>query len=68
MIKMETTEKFFVNTEDEAENLIAERKKLTEGDLIDYKVSEKETKDGLYYIVVLKTRFANLQQCKEGAF
>ena len=63
---MEKTEKFFINSEVEAEGLIIERKKNLEGgDLIDYKVSEKETKDGLYYIVVLKTRYATLAECKE---
>ena len=64
MILMEKTEKFFVNSEEESVALIQERKNSSNGILIDYKVSEKETKEGLYYIVVLKTRYATLQECK----
>lgn len=68
MIRMEKTEKFFILTEQSAEELITKRKESTEGDLIDYKVSEKEAKDGVYYIVTLKTRFATLQACKDSMF
>lgn len=68
MIRMEKVEKFFILTEQSAEELITKRKESTEGDLIDYKVSEKETKNGIYYIVTLKTRFKTLQECKDSMF
>ena len=65
MILLEQSEKFFFTDEAEAENLIEERKKNENGILISYKLTTKETKTLLFFIVDLKTRFFTLQEAKE---
>lgn len=62
---MEKTEKLFMNNLDEAEHIIEERKDSDEGVLIDWKISVKETKEFVYYIVTLKTRYYTLTEAKE---
>lgn len=63
-ILMEKTEKHFFREEDYAERFI-ESSKEGEHDLIDYKLSRKDTKEGEYFIVTLKKRFATLPEAKE---
>lgn len=66
MILLDKTEKYFFTDEIKAEDLIEERKKEVEGQLIDYKLSIKETKQGTYFIVTLKTRYKTLTEAKES--
>lgn len=67
-IILEKTEKYFFSDEIKAEEAILQQKENSDGDLIDYKLSKKETKDGEYFIVVLKTRYATLTEAKEQAY
>lgn len=64
---MERTEKFMCPDEDLAEKLVEEYKD-NQGDylLVDWKLTRKETKDGEYFIVVLKTRYKTLTEAKDS--
>lgn len=64
---LERTEKLFVSDLDYAERIVEESKNLAEEDLIDYKVSQRETKAGPYFIVTLKFRRLTLAEAKEQA-
>lgn len=63
---MEVTEKFMVSAEDYAEALV-DKYKTGQGDyiLVDWKITRKETKEGEYFIVVLKSRYKTLTEAKE---
>lgn len=63
-LKMETTNKFFCIEEDIAEQMVEKAKNDEEGTLVDWKISRKETKDGEYFIVTLKTRYLTLTEAK----
>ena len=65
-ILLETTEKFFVTDEFEAESLIEQYKNNQDATLIDHKVSLKENKTGVYYIVTLKLKYKTLSEAKES--
>ena len=64
---MERTEKFMCPDEDFAEKLV-ESYKEDQGEylLVDWKLTRKETKDGEYFIVVLKTRYKTLAEAKDS--
>lgn len=62
---MEVTEKFFFTEEEEATQLIEKRKENVDGYLIEHKLTERETKSGTYFILVLKTRFGTLKEKQE---
>ena len=66
-ILMERTEKFMCVDEDLAEKLV-ESYKQDQGEylLVDWKLTRKETKDGEYFIVVLKTRYKTLAEAKDS--
>jgi len=66
-ILMERTEKFMCPDEDFAEKLV-ESYKEDQGEylLVDWKLTRKETKDGEYFIVVLKTRYKTLAEAKDS--
>ena len=61
---METTNKFFCLEEDVAEQMVEKAKADEEGTLVDWKISRKETKDGEYFIITLKTRYLTLTEAK----
>ena len=65
-ILMERTEKFMCRDEDYAEKLV-EKYKEEQGEymLVDWKLTRKETKEGEYFIVTLKTRYFTLTEAKE---
>lgn len=65
-ILMEETFKFMCSSEDTAEKLVESTKNDdSKGLLIDWKLTRKETKDGEYFIVTLKTRHKTLTEAKE---
>jgi len=67
MVKiLEKTEKFYITEESEVDEIIEEYKEHKDGLLIDHKVSYKETKDNIYYIVTLKMRYLTLAEAKEA--
>ena len=65
-ILLEKTEKFMCGDEDYAEKLV-EKYKSNQGDyiLVDWKLTRKETKEGEYFIVTLKSRFKTLAEAKD---
>ena len=63
MIKLESTHKYFFNTEEEAEEFV-EQAKTEPGQLIDWKISIKETKKDFYVIVTTKHRHSTLEEAK----
>ena len=65
-IIMEKTEKFMVSAEDYAEKLV-ERYKAGQEEylLVDSKITRRETKEGEYFIVTLKSRYNTLAEAKE---
>ena len=65
-ILMERTEKFMCADEDFAEKLVEEYKANQETfTLVDWKVTRKETKEGEYFIVTLKSRYKTLTEAKD---
>ena len=62
---LERVEKYYFTEEAEAEQFI-ESQKETEGELIDRKLSVKETSKEFYVIVTLKKRFQTLAEAKES--
>lgn len=63
---MERTEKFMVPAEDLAENLVQRFKDGQEDYiLVDWKITRKETKEGEYFIVTLKSRYKTLTEAKD---
>lgn len=66
-ILMERTEKYMCPDEDYAEKLV-ESYKEEQGDyiLVDWKLTRKETKEGEYFIVTLKTRYKTLAEAKDS--
>lgn len=63
---MDKTEKFFVTDDYEADMLIEEYERNPDATLIDKKVSLKENKGMIYYIVTLKLRYKSLSEAKES--
>lgn len=66
MIKMESTYKYFFNTEEEAELFVEKMKKEDEGVVIDYKISNKETKAAIFTILTIKIRYKTLAEAKDS--
>lgn len=65
-ILMEKTEKYICGAEDYAERLVAKFKdEQSIYLLVDWKISRKETKEGEYFIVVVKLRYKTLAEAKE---
>lgn len=65
-ILMEKTEKFMCGSEDFAEKLVERYKdEQSEYMLVDWKLTRKETKEGEYFIVTLKSRYYTLAEAKE---
>lgn len=64
MILMEESRKYFFSTEDEAINFLEKMKEETTGMIIDYKISNKETKSENYTIMTLKIRYKTLAEAK----
>lgn len=62
---LERVEKYYFEEEAEAEQFI-ESQKETDGELIDRKLSVKETSKEFYVIVTLKKRFKTLAEAKES--
>ena len=65
-ILLEKAEKHYYTDEDYAEKKIETYKNSTDFDLIDYKLSKKETKDKTYFVLTLKCRFSTLNEAKES--
>ena len=65
MILLERTEKFVCMDETEAELYVEKLKKETEGNVIDYKISIKETKEGGYALLTIKEKFTSLAEAKD---
>ena len=61
---LERSEKYFFNEEFLAEEFI-EKEKETKGQLVDWKISIKETRDSTYVIVTTKKKFLTLTEAKE---
>ena len=66
MLMMETTCKWICLSEDEAKAKIAERQKETDGMVIDYKITIKETKESEYVVLTIKERLATLPEAKDA--
>jgi hypothetical protein len=66
MILMETTRKYFFDSEETAEAFVEQVKETTAGMVIDYKISNKETKDSEYTILTIKERFKTLAEAKSS--
>ena len=49
----------------EAELYVEKLKKETEGNVIDYKISIKETKEGEYITLTIKEKFTSLAEAKD---
>lgn len=65
-ILMEKTEKYICGAEDYAEALVDKfKREQTDYTLVDWKISRKETKEGEYFIVVVKLRYKTLAEAKE---
>ncbi len=65
-ILMEKTEKFMVPAEDLSEKLVQRYKDGQEDYvLVDWKITRKETKEGEYFIVTLKSRYKTLTEAKD---
>lgn len=64
-ILMEKTEKYICGAEDYAEALVDKFKREQIYTLVDWKISRKETKEGEYFIVVVKLRYKTLAEAKE---
>lgn len=65
-ILMEKTEKFMVSAEDFSEKLVQRYKDNQDGYiLVDWKITRKETKEGEYFIVTLKSRYKTLTEAKD---
>lgn len=63
---MEKTEKFMVSAEDFSEKLVQRYKDNQDGYiLVDWKITRKETKEGEYFIVTLKSRYKTLTEAKD---
>lgn len=63
---MEKTEKFICGQEDYADKLIEKyRDDQSDYTLVDWKTTRKETKEGEYFIVTLKSRYYTLPEAKE---
>lgn len=65
---MEETKKFIFNDEEEAEEYVQELKTISEAEgaqVIDYKITLKETKDSTYVIMTAKVRHLSLPDAKE---
>lgn len=66
MLMMETTCKWMCLSEEEAKAKIAERQIETEGMVIDYKITIKETKESEYIVLTIKERLATLSEAKDA--
>lgn len=62
---MEQTEKHIYVDELQAEAKIEELKEDESFTLMDYKLTTKETKESIFYILTVKKRFATLSEAKE---
>ena len=62
---MEQTEKHIYVDELQAEAKIEELKEDESFTLMDYKLTTKETKENIFYILTVKKRFATLLEAKE---
>lgn len=69
MVILEKTQKILCIDETEAELLVAKAKEETEGDIVDYKITNKdETKScGSYTILTIKERINTLDNAKDLA-
>lgn len=66
-VLMEETRKYLFNGEEEAEAFVQELKVSSESDgaqVIDYKITLKETKDSEFVILTAKVRYLNLADAK----
>ena len=66
MIKLETIEKYVVATEDEVDGVLAELKTSQDFELVDYKVTQKDTKESSFYLLTTKKRHKTLAEAKES--
>ena len=65
MILLEKTEKYFFQTEQEAEEFV-ESQKETEGQLVDWKISVKDSAKEHYVIATTKIRYLTLTEAKSS--
>ena len=62
---LEQVEKYIFTNEVAAEKFINDTKTTAEFELIDRKITQKETKDNIFYLVSIKKRFMTLSDAKE---
>lgn len=69
MIILEQTRKILCVDETEAEMLVNKYKEETEGDIVDYKITNKDetSKCGSYTILTIKERLSTMDNAKELA-
>jgi|GEM_PF-6090055 len=68
-VRMEETKKYLINDEEEAELFIQSEKARIEeegGQVIDYKLTVKETKESTFVVLTIKARFLTLPEAKES--
>lgn len=63
---LEVQEKYIFSDENSAESFVEELKQNQEFELIDRKLTLKETKDSVFYILVVKKRFLTLSDGKQA--
>lgn len=62
---LEQVEKYIFTDEVAAEKFINDTKSSAEFELIDRKITQKETKDSIFYLISIKKRFTTLSDAKE---
>lgn len=63
MILLEKTEKYYFQTEEDAEAFVESQKEV-EGQLVDWKISIKETTKEFYVLATIKLRYKTLAEAK----